>query len=173
MQRIIRAGSLIATPWKNGGGLTREIASREASGALHWRLSIADVDKDGPFSAFPGLSRILTVIEGHGMDLHTPTETLAARPLQPLAFAGDVPVQGELRDGPVRNFNLIYDANQVTPTVTVLNASQQLPESPLALHCLTGNAQVDDSQLIAGDTLLTHGGALGLTDQARIICVTL
>lgn len=173
MQRIIRAADLVATPWKNSGGLTREIASHDAGGALHWRLSIADVDKDGPFSAFPGLSRILTVIEGHGMDLHTPTETLAARPLQPLAFAGDVPVQGALRDGPVRNFNLIYDANHVTPTVTVLNASQQLPDGPLALHCLTGKARVDDSLLSTGDTMLAHGGVLSLTKQTQIICITL
>ena len=79
-------------PWKNGGGITHEILKREDAGKLQWRLSIAEVASDGPFSIFAGLSRILTVFEGDGLTLHTPTDSLEALPLQPIAFSGDVPI---------------------------------------------------------------------------------
>lgn len=172
MQQIIRANDLVASPWKNGGGVTREIASVAKNGALHWRLSIADVEKDGPFSLFPGLARILTVIDGPGMDLYTSDGVLQADPLRPLGFAGDVTVHGRLRSGPVRNFNLIYDPEHVTPSVTVLTTPQELPNKQLALHSLRGTAKVAGATFRSGDTVLTTGGGLHISGQAQILCVT-
>jgi environmental stress-induced protein Ves len=62
--KIIPPSAFVTMPWKNGGGITHEILKQEHGGKLLWRLSIAEVASDGPFSLFPGLSRILTVIEG-------------------------------------------------------------------------------------------------------------
>ena len=85
-------------PWKNGGGVTHEIAKSEEDGAWLWRLSIAEVATDGPFSAFLGLSRILTVIEGEGLQLHLPlsreprcfkTIARAATPMAKTLFVED------------------------------------------------------------------------------------
>ena len=70
--RIFRFADLATNPWKNGGGVTREVLRHEEMGFMHWRISIADVASEGPFSAFPGLKRILTVIEGKGMWLERP-----------------------------------------------------------------------------------------------------
>ena len=67
--KIIRFANLATAPWKNGGGVTREIARLDSDGAMVWRLSIADVAVEGPFSKFAGMQRILTVIEGAGMRL--------------------------------------------------------------------------------------------------------
>ncbi|WP_164659982.1 HutD family protein [Tropicibacter sp. Alg240-R139] len=175
MTRIIRAADLVPAPWKNGGGITREISSHSTNGGVHWRLSVADVDRDGPFSSFPGLSRILTVIEGHGMSLHASGETLHALPLQPLAFAGDLPVDGHLNDGPVRNFNLIFDPQHVNPSVEVHRGPQTrtLPQAEHAVHCLTGTAVLNEIALHPGNTALINGGDMRLTDQTQIICVTL
>ena len=80
--RIILPEAFHTQPWKNGGGITHEIAREDRDGALLWRLSIAEVASDGPFSAFTGLSRILTVIEGAGLHLHTPEGRLDALPLR-------------------------------------------------------------------------------------------
>ncbi len=59
-------------PWKNGGGHTTEIAAFPAGAGLAsfvWRVSIADVLQDGPFSPFPGIDRTLVLLEGEGMRL--------------------------------------------------------------------------------------------------------
>ena len=107
--RIIRFSELQQTPWKNGGGITREIAVARAGDCLIWRLSIADVGVDGPFSKFNGLQRILTVIAGRGMELISPHETLQADYAVPVRFDGGWDTQSKLKDGPLRDLNLIYD----------------------------------------------------------------
>ena len=78
--QIIRFADLKAEPWRNGGGVTREIARQaSADGGWDWRLSIADVTKAGDFSPVPGMERVLTVIEGELLLL---TVDGAERPLE-------------------------------------------------------------------------------------------
>jgi hypothetical protein len=113
--RRIRLADIVATPWKNGGGVTREIATgtRADGGAgwaqdWGWRVSLAEVAADGPFSIFPETDRIIAVIDGRGMDLLRPDGTiLALEPFQPMRFAGEAPFEGRLRDGPVRDLNVM------------------------------------------------------------------
>ena len=79
--------------WKNGGGVTREIvASPEGAplDAFDWRVSLADVSADGPFSSFPGVDRTLTVVEGAGMDLMVGGEH---------HIVGSMQMPGDLVDG--------------------------------------------------------------------------
>jgi len=109
--RIVRADSLVRTAWKNGGGTTSEVAVHPEGAGLDdfdWRLSIADVGTDGPFSIFPGIDRTLTVLTGAGIDLASPKgrhRLDAAAPM--LAFAGDAAISGRLIDGPIRDFNVM------------------------------------------------------------------
>ena len=97
-------------PWRNGGGVTTEVAC-QGSGLQHfdWRLSIADVGQDGPFSVFSGMQRIIAVLEGTGIEMTVDGQTQAPLTLQqPYAFSGNSAVQCRLLDGPIRDFNLIY-----------------------------------------------------------------
>lgn len=126
--RIIRPEAFHTQPWKNGGGITHEIAREDRDGSLLWRLSIAEVAADGPFSAFPGLSRILTVIEGAGLHLHTPEGRLDALLLAPVAFSGDLEVDSRMIDGPIRDFNVIYDGSRLEASVRILR--DQVPACP-------------------------------------------
>ncbi|WP_137886318.1 HutD family protein [Pseudomonas sp. 2FE] len=109
--RILRAADYPRMPWKNGAGSTLEIA-RDAGEGLEgfgWRLSIADVGESDGFSAFNGYQRIITVLEGAGMQLTVDGQL--SRPLLALdafAFSGDSRVECRLLDGPIRDFNLIY-----------------------------------------------------------------
>ncbi|CAB3752768.1 Protein Ves [Paraburkholderia solisilvae] len=67
---LIRAADLLAAPWKNGGGVTREIAAYpHAAGydTFIWRVSLADVEQAGPFSRFAGVDRTLVLLSGAGM----------------------------------------------------------------------------------------------------------
>jgi environmental stress-induced protein Ves len=49
---------LPAISWKNGGGTTREVVTQPPGAAFdefNWRVSIATIASDGPFSTFPGV----------------------------------------------------------------------------------------------------------------------
>ena len=59
-------------PWKNGGGLTREVASSPPGSALtdfDWRISFAEVAAGGPFSTFPGVDLVIILVDGPAMAL--------------------------------------------------------------------------------------------------------
>jgi uncharacterized protein len=144
--RIIPPSEFKAMPWKNGGGITHEILKEERDGKLLWRLSIAEVASDGPFSLFPGLSRILTVIEGEGLELTAPDRVLHALPLHPAAFPGDLAITSKRIDGDVRDFNVIFDDNIVAADVTVhdglkITTSNSVTRFMLALENGTANGQ--------------------------------
>lgn len=109
---ILRAADLRPVPWKNGGGTTTEIAAHPHGASLDafdWRVSTAQVVRDGPFSAFPGIDRTLAVVSGRGLVLriagHTPT-TLSAG-TAPLAFPGDAPTEARLPAGPITDLNVM------------------------------------------------------------------
>ena len=109
--RLYRAADYPRMPWKNGGGTTQEVACNPggSTAAFDWRLSIADVAQDGGFSAFAGYQRIITVLEGSGIELTVDGQAQAPlMPYQPYAFLGDAQVQCRLLEGPIRDFNLIY-----------------------------------------------------------------
>lgn len=98
--------------WKNGAGLTREIATGPAGAGLDafdWRLSVAELERDAPFSAFPGVDRSIVVLEGAGMVLHDAEGRTVRelRPLEPWAFAGETALNARLPDGPCRDFNVM------------------------------------------------------------------
>lgn len=120
--KLIRIDTLAPAPWRNGGGVTREIALCADDKGLVWRLSVADVARAGPFSAYPGMRRVLTVIDGAGLILRHGAGAISARPGAPVRFDGDTPINCDLAGGPVRDFNLIYDPARRTMDVVRLDA---------------------------------------------------
>ncbi len=110
--RIISLEEYRRMPWKNGRGFTWEIGRFPSDGAqpFDWRLSIAEIREDGPFSAFPGYLRIINTLEGNGFRLTVdgrPTGPL--RRYDPFVFSGASAVESALLDGPIRDFNLIFN----------------------------------------------------------------
>ena len=86
-------------PWRNGGGSTLEVFVQPAQGRFAWRVSVAQVKEDGPFSLFDNYERHIMVLNGAGMDLHfNGGEMATLPPLQPYTFAGDVPAQARLHN---------------------------------------------------------------------------
>ena len=80
MHRVLTPADYRRMPWKNGGGHTTEIAAEPPGAGMAsfaWRVSVADIAHDGPFSAFPGVDRTLVLLAGDGMRLAT-----AGRPVQ-------------------------------------------------------------------------------------------
>ena len=110
--RILYATERASAPWKNGGGVTQEVMIWPNGAPLddfEWRISIADILTDGPFSKFPGISRVLTVIQGDGLRLAIAgAESLDLDSTSPpLSFAGDVGCHATLTKGPIRDLNLM------------------------------------------------------------------
>lgn len=122
--RAVSIDALPAVPWKNKGGVTRETAARYDGENLVWRLSVADVDANGPFSIFHGASRVLTVIDGAGLKLAHAGGVIDARPRSPVRFSGELPIDCSLVGGPVRDFNLIFDLASVNADVVSLDAGE-------------------------------------------------
>jgi hypothetical protein len=108
---LLPASARRPSPWKNGGGSTTEIAvSPEGAGLedFDWRVSMARVERDGPFSTFPGIDRVLTIVDGVlilEVEGAAPVTLDASWP--PHAFAGDVPAFGRLAGGAVVDLNVM------------------------------------------------------------------
>jgi hypothetical protein len=110
--RIIRASDCRTTPWKNGGGSTTEIAAGPEGASLEtfdWRISMAQVASDGPFSHFPGIDRTLAVIKGGGLILTIGSNAPVALSsgAEPVSFAGDTPTRARLTEGEITDLNVM------------------------------------------------------------------
>lgn len=96
-------------PWRNGMGLTRTIARSPPGGAAQWRISVADIEGDAPFSAFPGMERAALLMHGAGLELHgTGGAPIRFGAVGEVArFAGETALQARLHAGPVRLWNVM------------------------------------------------------------------
>ncbi|MEP2732532.1 MAG: HutD family protein [Ascidiaceihabitans sp.] len=181
MMRILKRADLIDVPWKNGGGITRNIASLMDKDDIVWRLSMADVATPGPFSSFAGLTRILTVIEGNGMKLHSDGEVWPADFAVPVTFDGAAPVVATLDDGPICDFNLMFDPTRYAATAHCVTHKGAHDLGTLGqtaiLHIIQGNVTLvkSDDRLGAGDTAMcaTAPMAYELGEDACVLVITL
>lgn len=106
--RVIRASDIAPTPWRNGGGRTRELLALPAASDWKLRLSLADIDADGPFSAFPGIERWFAVLSGAGVVLHfAANDRRLDTHSEPLEFDGAAAPGCTLVSGPTRDLNLM------------------------------------------------------------------
>jgi environmental stress-induced protein Ves len=104
----VRTDDVTPRPWRNGGGTTRELLVRPEGPAWRVRVSVADVADDGPFSAFPSVSRWFAVLEGEGVVLTVDgVEHRCVAGGEPVAFPGDADTRARLIDGPTRDLNLM------------------------------------------------------------------
>ena len=109
--RIIRAAHHRVMPWKNGGGVTREVLAApdpDDPSQFLWRISIATVAQAGPFSRFPGIDRSIAVLDGAGMRLHVDGKpATVSRGGTPFRFSGDADVSSELIAGETMDLNVM------------------------------------------------------------------
>jgi len=159
LRRFSRA-SLPATPWKNGGGTTQEIASWPPGAGLDsfgWRVSIATIAAAGPFSVFAGVDRSITLLEGDGVRLFTHDGRIEHRldvPLQPFAFSGDEPIDCTLLGGASNDFNVMTRRGQWRADVRVLDRATAIEAAPHGvLLALRGAWRLDDEACSEGEGL--------------------
>ncbi|HCO0720472.1 TPA: HutD family protein, partial [Escherichia coli] len=96
--------------WRNAAGETREICTfPPAKRDFYWRASIASIAANGEFSLFPGMERIVTLLEGGEMLLESADRfNHTLKPFQPFAFAADQVVKAKLTAGQMSmDFNIM------------------------------------------------------------------
>lgn len=148
--RVIRWGEARAMPWKNGGGVTHEIAVSPPDASLEdfvWRVSMAEVAADGPFSSFAGIDRTLALMSGAGIELDfADGHTARVDPLQaPCSFDGAMGCFGRLIDGPILDLNIMTRRDRMTHRLTVMELApgqEALLSAPAAIICHTGHVHV-------------------------------
>lgn len=108
---ILRETGYVAVPWKNGGGITREILREPQAPALFdWRLSLATIEAPGPFSAFDGYDRTLILVRGGGVELtfdEGKGHAVLRAPGELARFDGGWRTHCALLAGPCADLNLI------------------------------------------------------------------
>lgn len=111
MTQLIQYASLRSAPWKNGGGSTTEIAISPAGASLEdfdWRVSLATIAQDGPFSVFPGIDRSLALVDGDGVLLDFGDERFVLSPSEPLIeFDGEDAVHATVTGQHTTDFNVM------------------------------------------------------------------
>lgn len=157
---ILRFDDLKAVPWKNGLGITREIAVEPAGATMDdflWRVSIADVDTASPFSSFPGIDRVIVLLDGDGftMTLDGARKHALTTPCVPFAFAGEARVDVRLAGGATRDFNLMVRRGSARGTIDVVRGPAAVDSAGVALlHIAKGTALVDRLPCKAGDSVV-------------------
>ena len=126
-------GQVPATPWKNGGGATRELACWPPGADMEhfdWRVSVATIAQSGPFSRFAGVDRVITLLTGDGVHLRQSATGIDHRlneALQPFGFAGDGGMECELLGSTSQDFNLMTRSIRWRGAVQVLKNRAILP----------------------------------------------
>ena len=112
---VLRLADVAAKPWRNGGGITRDLLAWPARDAWQVRISVAEVARDGPFSAYPGINRWFAVVQGAGVVLHFADNARRLAPASPpLHFDGASAPGCTLIDGATLDLNLLvrHDAGR-------------------------------------------------------------
>ena len=172
--RILPASGYSRMRWKNGAGWTSEIVRGPDNDDWAWRLSIAEIETDAQFSAFPGVERELVLLSGNGLRLRFDQDGAGGvhellPPHDKLRFAGEHTTSGELIDGPTRDFNLMWKRDTCNaqlwhrPLVGTMVIFVD-PGDTWALHMLAGQAQ------FAGDSGLgVASGGIQMGDTAILV----
>lgn len=130
MFNIISPNRFKQIPWKNGAGVTSELAISEGHNIADftWRISIAKVEQDGAFSDFSGLRRTLVLLEGRGLELCHDEKTLdrLQRPLDYAEFDGGSRTVGTLTAGPITDFNVMSRVGRMRAEVGVFTEKTEL-----------------------------------------------
>jgi environmental stress-induced protein Ves len=164
--RVVLPDQWSRQPWRNGGGITHELLREgPADGPFLLRVSVADVEREGPFSRFDGVDRVIALLEGQGFVLHREdgSETVVRERGVPVSFAGEEPITCTLLDGPVRDLNVMVDRARLRVTCERVELDVGLHALPLRGARLLVFV-LDGAPRLAGRTLPRHALAIADAD---------
>ena len=158
----------VEQPWKNGGGVTTQLALHEEGARWLWRLSLASVARSGPFSDFSGYERTLVLVEGDGMALAIGGAALVMlrTPGESLTFDGGAATFCTLLGGPVKDLNLMVDRERARGTLEMIDGPRlaiPLDTRWVLVYALAGSTRAATA---AGECTLAAGELLRIDEGA-------
>jgi hypothetical protein len=167
--RILRNSDYPSRPWKNGGGTTRDILVSPPGAALDefdWRLSLAQVDRDGPFSRFDNVDRTLVLLSG-AMTLHEPDRRIELVRGEPVEFPGERAIEATLNGVATLDFNVMTRRGRMQHAVRreVFTTRANLAPtyaSTIVLFALEDGLRVEGESLDAYDTAVIDAQSAGV-----------
>ncbi|AIF45866.1 HutD/Ves family protein [Dyella japonica] len=173
---IIRSTDVQPQPWKNGMGVTREVArfpTDAGSDDFLWRISVAEVNSAAPFSTFPGIDRQIVLLDGDGftMTLDGNQQHALTTPLEPFAFSGEAAVDVAMAGGATRDFNLMVRRSYGTGAVRVCRERGSHEPDPrcVLVYVARGSVTTIDGPLQAGDAWLPDRSPFELAEDTVVL----
>lgn len=126
---VVRYAELAEVPWSNGLGVTREVARNDdgsGNAAFLWRISIARIDGDAPFSALPGVDRSLMALGKDGFTLvvgDADPRHLALHEI--VRFKGEDDVRPVGITGPSLDLNLMTRRDKASGTMALCTVTRE------------------------------------------------
>ena len=152
--------ALPVSRWRNGGGETREIISYPPGDApFAWRASIATIDASGPFSPFPGIDRVITLLRGDSVLLRHTHGEQRLQPQQPWSFPGEWAIDAQI-SGSCQDFNIMTRRGEWRSVVQV--ADQAVNSEHGVAYVLAGAWQNGE-----GETWTAQQGAWWLDEEVN------
>lgn len=167
MLRIIPQSEFKEGRWRNGQGVSWEIASYREEGAadFSWRFAKARIDSDVPFSIYPGMDRVFMMLEGGGMDLEFEGGNIlhVHEKFVPHEFSCDVPLNCKLLGGSSMDLNLFVAKGKwrAECEVVAIRGTRQFDfENPITIiYALEGRCTIAGQALEVGDAAIVDGKA--------------
>jgi environmental stress-induced protein Ves len=149
---LVRLEDVAPAPWRNGGGVTRELLAWPGAGDWQVRMSVAEVTQDGPFSRFEGVQRWFAVLDGAGVRLRLDAQAhRLTQADEPFRFDGGAATDCELIDGQTQDFNLMLrGADGRMARVRGTHPARCRAGQLVAVYTGRDGAQLDGRQVPAG-----------------------
>ena len=154
MIELLKPSQYRTFPWKNGGGVTAEIAADAESSPPAWRLSLATIERDGPFSDFRGYDRTIVALDD-GVTLTVDGNEVHLQRHEPFEFRGESIVGAHVAQGPTQDLNVMTLRSEFAHDVEVLTEARRYlvdQDELLFAYVLCGDAVVSGIACAAGET---------------------
>jgi environmental stress-induced protein Ves len=177
---ILRATDRVAVPWKNGGGVTREVAiwpPGTSFESFDWRVSIAEVRDAGPFSCFENIDRTLMILAGRVVLTFKDRMAELSAGSPPFSFAGEAACSGDPVGGPVTDLNVMTRRGRARARVALVANQTHQAAAEITLLVARDETMVrlagQDFRLMPHDALLTDETCeMELAGEAFVIAIT-
>jgi environmental stress-induced protein Ves len=170
--RVVGPADRRVVPWANGRGTTAIVTRVPDTDDWAWRLSLADVVDDGPFSSLPGVVRWIAVARGGRMALQLGAPDGFARTVLSdtdgaVPFSGDGDTSCRVLDGPLVDLNLMLRRGRATGALDLyeLDAGERWSGTASAVVVLSGRVEL----VAVGDEQATGVVLDGTTFDAAVI----
>lgn len=147
--RVVGPADRRVVQWANGRGTTAIVTRVPDTDEWAWRLSLADVVEDGPFSSLPGIDRWIAVARGGRMALQAgaPDEfmsTVLDETHGAVSFSGDGDTSCRVLDGPLVDVNLMLRRGRAAGALDVqeLGAGERWSWAARAVVVLSGRVEL-------------------------------